>query len=301
MIAISQQDADNPTSRLVTLRNGAEDAPLFLLPGGDGDPHRLAALASSMRNFRALIGVDFCRPDNRGRLPSTVKATADRSYYAIRALQPRGPYYIVGYSFGGLVAIEVARLLHEAGDKTALLGLIDTLYDQRFWPKRIFLRSQVHLIRRHLAILVHLPLNQMYRMLFSRSQRLLVRLLKRQMPSSRAISIPETVSATAIKPHCKAMKSNYRPRYYAGKITFFSAEDHDDYGCDPVELWQGMATEIECLTVSGTHVGVVTDGASLAELAAALDSKLEASLPARGSSSVSRRRLSQMDALRPPV
>jgi hypothetical protein len=36
-----------------------------------------------------------------------------------------------------------------------------------------------------------------------------------------------------------------------------------------------MATEIECWTISGTHVGIVTNNASLTDLAAALDSKLE--------------------------
>ena len=58
-------------------------------------------------------------------------------------------------------------------------------------------------------------------------------------------------------------------------MTFFNAENHDDYGCDPDELWQGMATEIECRTISGTHVGIVTNNASLTDLAAALDSYLE--------------------------
>src|SRR5262245_17688215 len=130
MTAISQQDANNTTSCLVKLRSGAEDAPLFLFSGGDGNPHGLAPLASRMRNFRALIGVDFCRQDDRGQLPSTIEIMADRSYSAIRALQPRGPYCMAGYSFGGLVAIEVARLLKESGERIALLGLIDTLFDQ---------------------------------------------------------------------------------------------------------------------------------------------------------------------------
>ena len=82
-------------------------------------------------------------------------------------------------------------------------------------------------------------------------------------------------TATANQQHCITTMSNYRPRYYAGKITFFSAENCDDFGCDPAELWQGMATEIECWTISGTHVGIVTNNASLTDLAAALDSKLE--------------------------
>lgn len=275
MAAISQHSSNDVISSLVQLRKGAEQAPLFLFSGGDGNPHGLAALASRMRNFRAVIGVDFCRRDNDGRLPSTIEVMADRSCSAIRALQPRGPYHIVGYSFGGLVAIEVARLLQTSGEEIALLGSIDTLFDHRFWPMRIFLRSQARLIRRHLAILLRLPLNQMIPMLFNRFQRLFFRFVRQQMPSSLTISTPKVETATAIEQHCITIMSNYRPKYYAGKITFFNAENHDDYGCDPAELWQGMATELECWTISGTHVGIVTTNASLTDLAAALDSNLE--------------------------
>ena len=275
MAAISQHNASNTASSLVQLREGAKDAPLFLFSGGDGDPHGLTALASRMRNTRTMVGVDFFRRDNHGQLPSTVEIMADRSCSAIRTLQPRGPYHIVGYSFGGLVAIEVARLLRESGEEIALLGLIDTLFDHRFWPMRVFLRSQARLIRRHLTVLLRLPLNQMIPVLFNRSQRLFLRFVKRQIPSSLTISTPKVETATAIERHCVSIMGNCRPKYYAGKITFFNAENHDEYGCDPAELWQGLATEIERWTISGTHVGIVTSNASLTDLAAALDSSLE--------------------------
>jgi thioesterase domain-containing protein len=274
MAAISQNNTNHIMSSLVQLREGAEDAPLFLFSGGDGNPHGLTALASRMRNFRAVIGVDFCRRDNHGRLPSTVEIMADLSCSAIRTRQPRGPYHIAGYSFGGLVAIEVARLLRESGEEIALLGLIDTLFDHRFWPMRVFLRSQARLIRRHLTVLLRLPLNQMIPILFNRSRRLFFRIAKRQIPSSLTISPPKVDLATATERHCVTIMGNCRPKYYAGKITFFNAENHDEYGCDPAELWQGMATEVECWTISGTHVGIVTSNASLTDLAAALDSSL---------------------------
>jgi thioesterase domain-containing protein len=271
MATISKHKASKTINPLVQLRKGVEDAPLFLFSGGDGNPHNLTALASRMRNLRAVIGLDFCRRDNHDQLPSTIEIMADRSYSAIRTLQPRGPYHLVGYSIGGLVAIEVARLARKSGEEIALLGLIDTMFDHRFWPTRIFLRAQARLIHRHLAILLHLPLNQMLSTLFNRSKRLFFRLAKRQMPFFLTIS---TTKMETAEQHCVTIRSNYRPKYYADKITLFDAENHDDYGCQPAELWQGMATEIECWTISGTHVGIVTNCASLTDLAAALDFSL---------------------------
>ncbi|MDA9409904.1 thioesterase domain-containing protein [Bradyrhizobium sp. CCBAU 45384] len=273
MIAIWQRETAN--GPFVELKKGATDVPLFLFSGGDGNPNALAPLASRMHSSRALIAVDFCRPDDHGRLPSTVEIMADRSHSMICALQSRGPYYLVGYSFGGLVAMEVARLLRAKGEEVALLGLIDTRFDQRFWPTPILLRSQARLIRRHLAALLSLPLKQMAPMLLYRSRRLFLRLIRRRMPSSPVHSMSIMTPESTLEQHCKTLMANYRPRYYAGRITSFEAEEHDEYGCDPTQLWRTMATEIECRTIPGTHVGIVSHGASLTQLANALDSRLD--------------------------
>jgi len=44
---------------------------------------------------------------------------------AIRSVQPAGPYLIAGWSFGGIVAYEIAQQLHAAGEQAPLLALID--------------------------------------------------------------------------------------------------------------------------------------------------------------------------------
>ena len=44
----------------------------------------------------------------------------------IRQLQPRGPYSLLGWSIGGLVAFETAQQLVAAGEDVAFLGLIET-------------------------------------------------------------------------------------------------------------------------------------------------------------------------------
>jgi phthiocerol/phenolphthiocerol synthesis type-I polyketide synthase D len=45
----------------------------------------------------------------------------------IRELQPQGPYHLLGWSFGGCLAYEVARQLRDAGQAVGFLGLIDTI------------------------------------------------------------------------------------------------------------------------------------------------------------------------------
>src|SRR5262249_3358869 len=43
----------------------------------------------------------------------------------LRVVQPRGPYFLGGYCFGGNVAYEMARLLKAQGEEVALLALFN--------------------------------------------------------------------------------------------------------------------------------------------------------------------------------
>jgi len=45
---------------------------------------------------------------------------------AIRAEQANGPYYLCGYSLGGLVAVEIAAALQAAGERVDMLVILDT-------------------------------------------------------------------------------------------------------------------------------------------------------------------------------
>src|SRR5205823_2243155 len=45
---------------------------------------------------------------------------------ALQAVQPVGPYLLGGWSFGGVVAFEMAQQLHAQGQTVALLALLDS-------------------------------------------------------------------------------------------------------------------------------------------------------------------------------
>lgn len=65
--------------------------------------------------------------EGRGWPDWSVGRAARRHLTAIRHIQPRGPYTLLGYSFGGLVAYETARRLRAAGEEVVLLGTFDTV------------------------------------------------------------------------------------------------------------------------------------------------------------------------------
>jgi thioesterase domain-containing protein len=59
--------------------------------------------------------------------PATVEQCAERYLGALLEVQDEGPWIIGGWSFGGLVAIEMARLLEQRGEEVAAVIIMDTL------------------------------------------------------------------------------------------------------------------------------------------------------------------------------
>ena len=64
----------------------------------------------------------------------SLPAMADDYLELIRKLQPHGPYYLLGWSFGGLVAHELAIQLQESGEHVGLLALLDSFPADRTQP-----------------------------------------------------------------------------------------------------------------------------------------------------------------------
>ena len=103
-----------------------EAAPLFIVAGMFGNVLNLRHMAMPFATERRVIGVQA-----RGLIGDTPPhddiIEAARDYLAeIRRVQPKGPYLLAGYSGGGVTAYEMARQLDSAGEKVAVLALLDT-------------------------------------------------------------------------------------------------------------------------------------------------------------------------------
>jgi enterobactin synthetase component F len=76
---------------------------------------------------RPIYGLQAFGDAARGEAgPSTVAEMAARYRDIIREIQPSGPYNMLGFSFGGLVAHEITRQFEADGETVAFLGLLDS-------------------------------------------------------------------------------------------------------------------------------------------------------------------------------
>jgi amino acid adenylation domain-containing protein len=115
------------SSPLVLLEQGGELAPFFFVHPVGGTILQYRALARRLGVERPFYALQS--PAIEGDLPSpnlSIEALAWSYLDLVRAAQSKGPYLLGGWSFGGLVAFEMARRLRDAGEEVALLALLDS-------------------------------------------------------------------------------------------------------------------------------------------------------------------------------
>jgi amino acid adenylation domain-containing protein len=118
-LACGALDISDP---LLPLQTQGQQTPLFCVHPIGGSAHGYAALARALGPNQPVYGIQAL-----GRTPSASLGEMARDYMAaIRRVQSHGPYRLLGHSFGGLVAFEMARQLEAEGERVAILALLDT-------------------------------------------------------------------------------------------------------------------------------------------------------------------------------
>ncbi|MFD2176705.1 hybrid non-ribosomal peptide synthetase/type I polyketide synthase [Veronia pacifica] len=111
------------TKDLVTLNKYAAGQPnLFCLHGSDGDVFVFKQLADQLADHINIIGI---QAPEASQAP-TLEDIAAQYIQMIKQQQSSGPYYLCGFSSGGVLAWEMAKQLQRAGDTVDKVILIDS-------------------------------------------------------------------------------------------------------------------------------------------------------------------------------
>lgn len=133
LAAVMDQAAWDLPVPLVQLRSGA-GRPFFLVHSLAGTFLELWAVLRALDTQRAVYGLQArAAGDEHAPYVSVCEMAADYIGH-MRRVQPTGPYAVGGYSFGGLIAYEIAQQLSRAGETVELVTLIDTHVHGRYLP-----------------------------------------------------------------------------------------------------------------------------------------------------------------------
>lgn len=117
---------DLHTKLISPLNNASADTyPLFCIHPVGGQTIFYNALAKQLENKYQAYGIRAIGLYGEANPLSSVEEMADIYQKNIREIQPHGPYLLLGWSMGGLIALEIAQLFSHQNEQ-ALPILIDT-------------------------------------------------------------------------------------------------------------------------------------------------------------------------------
>jgi thioesterase domain-containing protein len=233
-------------ARLVELRPGHPGPCIFLVPGLGGRVEGFSEFATLLDTKMPLFAIEARGVDSVSE-PDHDMATMVQHYIdRIQTIQPDGPYFLIGHSFGGAIAFEMAHRILAMQDRMGCLILLDTPLPKRNWSLRFFLVNLRPRIRGHLERIVSDPLSQ--------SINYYTRRLRRRWQGLH--NIPQDLmfgpEAARMLMATDMLMSQWRPDVYPSRLTLFC--------CADTELWtlyMNLAAELETHLVAGDHINMV--------------------------------------------
>jgi acyl-coenzyme A synthetase/AMP-(fatty) acid ligase/thioesterase domain-containing protein/acyl carrier protein len=226
---------------LVLLKPGEGAQPVFFVHGVSGTVSDLYPVARSMAYPGPVFGVQARGLAGHERPHLTVEAMAGEYLSAVKARQPEGPYYLCGYSFGGLIALEMAQRLRAAGDEVGLVGLFDTTQSLLRLPPWLWPAAA------------------------------------RNLGAPSLLGGVRTTPFSVLRVMISGLiaSARFRPGRYGGELTLFSPQDSDPALPSMEAVWSGRAGAVSVVPVPGGHLTMLAQPHAR-DAAAALDHCLPA-------------------------
>ncbi len=198
-----------------------------------------------------------------GQPSHDIRAIAARYVESLKTVQPQGPYHLIGISFGGMVAFEMAQQLQAQGESVALLALMDTA-SPIVQSEPVPLFKQLNAYRKRLLELK--PRDAIGRIRVSIREKALtypsVETACRWMYRVLDRPFPDELQTTVYMLQSLRSAQAYTPQPYPGQIMLFFAKDQPvsvTKTSDPRLGWAELADELHIYEVPGDHLGMLQE------------------------------------------
>ena len=268
LAAVLEQPSLPRFSPFVKLKDGNKKTPV-LITHGLGGRASFSELAKHIFTEHPIYGIQAIGVDGLEQPLDRIEDMAKFYLEALGRLQPQGSCLLIGYSFGGLVALEMAQRLAAEGKTVPLLALVDTYPHPRYLALGQRSSLMAKRITGHISDLRNKPLGTA----FSQAAGFVTRQLHiagegKPRPASGGSSRLSFAETTVrVKERDLSALKRYRPRFYPGKMKFVRPESNSYLPTDPTAVWKKIAAEFQVDTVPGDHLGMIaTHFESLAEV-----------------------------------
>jgi aspartate racemase len=228
-------------SSLVPIQPNGTKTPIFCIHGAGGTVIIYRELAQLLAPDQPVHGLQAQGLDGKQACFTRVEDMAAHYLEEIRTIQPRGPYFIGGLSFGGTVAYEMAQQLTAQGESVGLLFLFDT-FPGKYETTSSLLMKLWQMPRRDQVDYITRKLRSYLRNLGKRLNRFFLPQALRNVRAGIAQA-----------------GMQYQMRPYPRPMLLFRASEKSLRGArDPYAGWNGLATGgVEVCEIPGGHVSIL--------------------------------------------
>jgi len=271
--------------KLLKLRDGDRKRPLIVFAGGVSCFLELKSLLKTLAHDGVVYGMNLTYFDFPNSSPATVFDEIEACSEELKKQGIDGPVSLLGYSFGGILALELARRLRSEGKDVGFLGMIDTPQSEHTWPLPVWSGFLFHRIRRRLrktSAGLRTGGGSQKRRHPEAGQQPPKSLLHRLKPLVFRFCRPTAGIYPELAPEwvdghtpgydragrqLLRMKGLYRPSVYDGELVYYRARGGSANDCDPRLIWRPYLPNAEWVDVRGNHLSVLVgkNGAALGE------------------------------------
>ena len=257
---MSLMGSSTPFSPIVQIKDGVQKPPVFICHGLSGTV-QFSELVKHIHTAQPIYGIQAKGIDGSEPPLSSVTEMADYYYDALQELYREESCVLIGYSFGGLVALEMAQRIVRNNRRVAQLILIDSFPHPRFMPAAWRMRLFVRRMRIHGYRMREMPSGN--------ALQYFVNGLKRRLHLARPLNDTEgTPEMLALPLRDAALRrvnesayrayTRYRPMFYPGPMKFVTTADKTFFPGDPAAIWGTLVEKLEVDEVRGDHLNIVT-------------------------------------------
>jgi amino acid adenylation domain-containing protein len=245
---------------LVAVRSAGHKPPLYIVHGDGLNVMVFNSIPKYMNAEQPVFGL---QPKGLNGIDEPDESMEEIAAYYLAGIlkhNPQGPYFLAGYSFGGIVAFEMAKQLRSLGHEVKMLAMFDTNVGninytgsgaERLWkkirlqfPKMLFIADSLFKYPRSILAYQWFVVKRKWHTMMNKVG------LAKEQDSEKIPAYQQRI----IEKHFQAYQ-NYNMTPYEGKIDLFRVQQRVYFLDDPIYLgWKKLATKgVSIHEVPGDH------------------------------------------------
>jgi amino acid adenylation domain-containing protein len=248
---------------LVPIKPNGSKIPLFIVHGGGLNILNFVHVINNLDENQPVYGLQGVGSNGYKNWFQSIEDMAACYIASIMEVNPDGPYAIAGFSFGGVVAFEMASQLKKQGKTVSLIALLDTYVDSSYYYATYPQKKLVRYFNN-----THKRLDYLVEMLTSWKSLKLRFNAKREYLLKKYFGVNDTMTeqeALALEQFKEASSmvdkivDRYQLKPQDLEVDLFRAKDDKNYKLDPIHLgWKKVALRgVKIHNITGNHLSIV--------------------------------------------